>query len=140
MTSQSRRRRARQTATTAARARRFESLERFIDRARTMHARTIGLRPTRIANAHAATGRARRRESLRAARSNVVGDARAVFQTNGFFANAVTSRAREVKARAGRGPTVMAAKVAGYIKLAIAAGKASPAPPIGPALGAKVRM
>lgn len=105
-----------------------------------MHAQTIGVRPTRIANAHAATGRAQRRESLRAARSNVVGDARAVFQTNGFFANAVTSRAREVKARAGRGPTVMAAKVAGYIKLAIAAGKASPAPPIGPALGAKVRM
>jgi large subunit ribosomal protein L11 len=30
-------------------------------------------------------------------------------------------------------------KVAGYIKLAIEAGKANPAPPIGPALGAKVR-
>ena len=35
--------------------------------------------------------------------------------------------------------TSMAAKVAGYIKLAIEAGKANPAPPIGPALGAKVR-
>lgn len=35
--------------------------------------------------------------------------------------------------------TTMAAKIAGYIKLAIEAGKASPAPPIGPALGAKVR-
>jgi hypothetical protein len=34
----------------------------------------------------------------------------------------------------------MAAKVAGYIKLAIEAGKANPAPPIGPALGAKVRF
>jgi hypothetical protein len=33
----------------------------------------------------------------------------------------------------------MAAKVAGYIKLAITAGKANPAPPIGPALGSKVR-
>ena len=31
----------------------------------------------------------------------------------------------------------MAAKVEGFIKLAIEAGKASPAPPIGPALGAK---
>jgi hypothetical protein len=36
--------------------------------------------------------------------------------------------------------TTMAAKVAGYIKLAIEAGKANPAPPIGPALGAKVRF
>ena len=35
--------------------------------------------------------------------------------------------------------TTMAAKIAGYIKLAIEAGKANPAPPIGPALGAKVR-
>ena len=33
-----------------------------------------------------------------------------------------------------------AAKIAGYIKLAIEAGKANPAPPIGPALGAKVRF
>mmetsp|Transcript_12298 Transcript_12298/g.44255 ORF Transcript_12298/g.44255 Transcript_12298/m.44255 type:complete len:234 (+) Transcript_12298:69-770(+) len=33
--------------------------------------------------------------------------------------------------------TTMAAKIAGYIKLAIEAGKANPAPPIGPALGAK---
>ena len=29
----------------------------------------------------------------------------------------------------------MAQKVAGYIKLQIAAGKATPAPPVGPALG-----
>jgi hypothetical protein len=36
--------------------------------------------------------------------------------------------------------TSMAAKVAGYIKLAIEAGKANPAPPIGPALGSKVRL
>ena len=35
--------------------------------------------------------------------------------------------------------TSMAAKIAGYIKLAIEAGKAAPRPPIGPALGAKVR-
>eukprot|EP01023_Acetabularia_acetabulum_P019097 TRINITY_DN1966_c0_g1_i2.p2 TRINITY_DN1966_c0_g1~~TRINITY_DN1966_c0_g1_i2.p2 ORF type:complete len:180 (-),score=34.03 TRINITY_DN1966_c0_g1_i2:197-736(-) len=35
-------------------------------------------------------------------------------------------------------PTIMmAAKVAGYIKLQIDAGKANPAPPIGPALGSK---
>ncbi|KAL4519285.1 hypothetical protein Ndes2526A_g00378 [Nannochloris sp. 'desiccata'] len=33
--------------------------------------------------------------------------------------------------------TAMAAKVSGYIKLALAAGKANPAPPVGPALGAK---
>jgi len=31
----------------------------------------------------------------------------------------------------------MAAKVTGYIKLALDAGKASPAPPVGPALGSK---
>ena len=46
-------------------------------------------------------------------------------------------------ARARRGSrcvTSMAAKIAGYIKLAIEAGKANPAPPIGPALGAKVRF
>ena len=36
--------------------------------------------------------------------------------------------------------TSMAAKIAGYIKLAIEAGKANPAPPIGPALGSKVRF
>ena len=41
---------------------------------------------------------------------------------------------------AGNRHRVMAAKVAGYIKLAIEAGKANPAPPIGPALGAKVRF
>jgi len=33
--------------------------------------------------------------------------------------------------------TTMAAKVTGYIKLALEAGKASPAPPVGPALGSK---
>jgi len=42
--------------------------------------------------------------------------------------------------RGQRRVTTMAAKVAGYIKLAIEAGKANPAPPIGPALGAKVRF
>ena len=67
-----------------------------------------------------------------------LGDARAVFTTSAFRANAV-ERARDVRARGARRSTVMAAKVAGYIKLAIEAGKASPAPPIGPALGAKVR-
>ncbi|WPT12560.1 50S ribosomal protein L11 [Picochlorum sp. SENEW3] len=36
-----------------------------------------------------------------------------------------------------RNVTVMAAKVSGYIKLAIPAGKANPSPPIGPALGAQ---
>jgi len=39
--------------------------------------------------------------------------------------------------RGSRCVTSMAAKIAGYIKLAIEAGKANPAPPIGPALGAK---
>lgn len=33
--------------------------------------------------------------------------------------------------------TLMASKVKGYIKLALDAGKANPAPPVGPALGAK---
>lgn len=44
---------------------------------------------------------------------------------------------RTQNAQASRNVTVMAAKVAGYIKLAIPAGKANPSPPIGPALGAK---
>lgn len=41
--------------------------------------------------------------------------------------------------RAGgtRRVTAMAAKVTGYIKLALDAGKANPAPPVGPALGSK---
>lgn len=42
--------------------------------------------------------------------------------------------------RGSRCVTSMATKIAGYIKLAIEAGKANPAPPIGPALGAKVRF
>ena len=42
--------------------------------------------------------------------------------------------------RSTRCVTTMAAKIAGYIKLAIEAGKANPAPPIGPALGAKVSL
>jgi large subunit ribosomal protein L11 len=36
-----------------------------------------------------------------------------------------------------RNVTMMASKVKGYIKLALDAGKANPAPPVGPALGAK---
>ena len=44
------------------------------------------------------------------------------------------------KSGGSRCVTTMAAKIAGYIKLAIEAGKANPAPPIGPALGAKVRL
>ena len=40
-------------------------------------------------------------------------------------------------ARSRRVVTCMAKKVTGVIKLAIEAGKASPAPPIGPALGSK---
>merc|ERR1712224_340443 len=36
-----------------------------------------------------------------------------------------------------RQTSCMAAKVSGLIKLALDAGKASPAPPVGPALGAK---
>lgn len=43
------------------------------------------------------------------------------------------------RSKGSRCVTSMAAKIAGYIKLAIEAGKANPAPPIGPALGAKVR-
>jgi len=39
--------------------------------------------------------------------------------------------------RPRRDVTTCAAKVVGFIKLAITAGKANPAPPIGPALGAK---
>ncbi|KAG2492476.1 hypothetical protein HYH03_009141 [Edaphochlamys debaryana] len=38
---------------------------------------------------------------------------------------------------ANRKVTTMAAKVTGKIKLALAAGKANPAPPVGPALGSK---
>jgi len=71
--------------------------------------------------------------------SRALGDAKSVFSRDAFFANAVVGRGDACVANAGaRGRVVMAAKVAGYIKLAIEAGKASPAPPIGPALGAKV--
>ena len=103
-----------------------------------MFARSIGCaRPARTAPAGDANARdARRARAM--TRPVALGDARAVFTTSAFKANAV-ERARDVRARGARRSTVMAAKVAGYIKLAIEAGKASPAPPIGPALGAKVR-
>lgn len=103
-----------------------------------MFARTIGR--ARPARATPADKRADKRAAATRAMTRPValGDARAVFTTSAFRANAV-ERARDVRARGARRSTVMAAKVAGYIKLAIEAGKASPAPPIGPALGAKVR-
>ena len=101
-----------------------------------MFAQQIGVAPARVAaSAKPAT---RGRETLRAARANALGDARGVFSTNAFYANAVTTT-RDVRAGAARRQTVMAAKVAGYIKLALQAGKATPAPPVGPALGSKVR-
>lgn len=46
------------------------------------------------------------------------------------------SRGRSVRPGARAAPQ-MAAKVSGFVKLAIAAGEASPAPPVGPALGSK---
>jgi len=79
------------------------------------------------------------KRELRVARDGALGDASSVFATSGFYANAVTKRGDVACGAGARGRVVMAAKVAGYIKLAIEAGKASPAPPIGPALGAKVR-
>jgi len=82
----------------------------------------------------------RRAASATPIASRALGDAKSVFSRDAFFANAVVGRGDACVANAGaRGRVVMAAKVAGYIKLAIEAGKASPAPPIGPALGAKVR-
>lgn len=101
-----------------------------------MFAQTIGVAPARVAGG--VTPARRAREGLRVARANVLGDARGVFATNAFYANAVTTT-RDVRAGAARRQTVMAAKVAGYIKLALQAGKATPAPPVGPALGSKVR-
>lgn len=81
----------------------------------------------------------RRAASATPIASRALGDAKSVFSRDAFFANAVVGRGDACVANAGaRGRVVMAAKVAGYIKLAIEAGKASPAPPIGPALGAKV--
>ena len=50
------------------------------------------------------------------------------------------ARLQTSSTRGQRRVTTMAAKVQGYIKLAIEAGKANPAPPIGPALGAQVRF
>jgi large subunit ribosomal protein L11 len=71
-------------------------------------------------------------------RSAFGGETRKVYSRSEFIASAVVNTARrDVRAAAGRRQTVMAAKVAGYIKLAITAGKANPAPPIGPALGSK---
>ena len=101
-----------------------------------MFARSIG--QPRAVRAPAANPTRGARSNARVARTPALGDARSVFTTSAVFANAV-ERPRDVRAHGARRPTVMAAKVAGYIKLAIEAGKASPAPPIGPALGAKVR-
>jgi len=105
-----------------------------------MFATAVGTRPVapRAASARAGTRRSSVKE-LRVARDGALGDARGVFATSGFYANAVTRRGDVARGAGARGRVVMAAKVAGYIKLAIEAGKASPAPPIGPALGAQVR-
>ena len=55
-----------------------------------------------------------------------------------FFAGRSVARpGSSLETRATRSPTMMAAKAVGFIKLAIEAGKANPAPPVGPALGAK---
>jgi len=86
-----------------------------------------------------ANRRSSAKRELRVARDGALGDVSSVFATSGFYANAVTKRGDVACGAGARGRVVMAAKVAGYIKLAIEAGKASPAPPIGPALGAKVR-
>lgn len=96
--------------------------------------------PTGVAPvATRARASSRRAASATPIASRALGDAKSVFSRDAFFANAVVGRGDACVANAGaRGRVVMAAKVAGYIKLAIEAGKASPAPPIGPALGAKV--
>ena len=58
-----------------------------------------------------------------------------------FSGESVACARLQTSSRRGqRRVTTMAAKVQGYIKLAIEAGKANPAPPIGPALGAQVRF
>mmetsp|Transcript_10952 Transcript_10952/g.31033 ORF Transcript_10952/g.31033 Transcript_10952/m.31033 type:complete len:213 (-) Transcript_10952:627-1265(-) len=55
-----------------------------------------------------------------------------------FSGESVACARLQTSSRRGqRRVTTMAAKVQGYIKLAIEAGKANPAPPIGPALGAQ---
>jgi len=134
-------RRARHTAASLTRARThgaffFAPRVSFARTRSRMFAQTIGVAPARVAGG--VTPARRAREGLRVARANALGDARGVFATNAFYANAVTTT-RDVRAGAARRQTVMAAKVAGYIKLALQAGKATPAPPVGPALGAKVR-
>lgn len=112
------------------------------DRRRAQHkVMALGLSaPTGVAPvATRARASTRRAASATPIASRALGDAKSVFSRDAFFANAVVGRGDACVANAGaRGRVVMAAKVAGYIKLAIEAGKASPAPPIGPALGAKV--
>ena len=112
------------------------------DSVKRMFATAVGTRAPapapRAASARAGNRRSSVKE-LRVARDGALGDARGVFATSGFYANAVTTRGDVARGAGARGRVVMAAKVAGYIKLAIEAGKASPAPPIGPALGAQVR-
>mmetsp|Transcript_6770 Transcript_6770/g.10431 ORF Transcript_6770/g.10431 Transcript_6770/m.10431 type:complete len:242 (-) Transcript_6770:139-864(-) len=90
----------------------------------------VGVRPQARAVRAAATPA---RASLRSAFVSGHGKA---FHEGQRLAVAVAP-ATSGKGRGSRCVTSMAAKVAGYIKLAITAGKANPAPPIGPALGSK---
>ena len=65
-----------------------------------------------------------------AASARLKANASTIFFADVFFFSCALSRLFETK---NQFPTV-----AGYIKLALPAGKANPAPPVGPALGAKV--
>merc|ERR1739848_42890 len=59
------------------------------------------------------------------------------FASEKFTAKSIGVNPHPFYGRKPLGTKCMATKVAGLIKLALDAGKANPAPPVGPALGAK---
>ena len=91
----------------------------------------VGVKQTRVSRAARSAAPARARLG-----SAFTAGGRADFRGQSLSLGVAASTSRKGGSRC---VTSMAAKVAGYIKLAIEAGKANPAPPIGPALGAKVR-
>ena len=91
----------------------------------------VGVKQTRVSRAARSAAPARARLG-----SAFTAGGRADFRGQSLSLGVAASTSRKGGSRC---VTSMAAKVAGYIKLAIEAGKASPAPPIGPALGAQVR-
>jgi len=102
-----------------------------------MAASSVSLRTISCKSSHASTicttSKARAAPSLTSSFTNAD---KGVFvgSTNVTLRAGIPSRKHS---KVQREVTTCASKVSGFIKLALAAGKASPAPPVGPALGSK---